>query len=800
MIRPRIRSTLGGRWIGASVSAAVFVQALWLAGYVGFPRRSFLFKGDDRAATRREAVFVWPDGRSDNVWTADLNLTEIGLPGNPIELEINGRIAARISAPRRSNRIEFRSGALRPGRNVLAVVSSSAFLMGRLRIRNVTGYSSGFPEIVAFPRANVYPGAVLWRASAVRIAASVILGAVLVWLGSRPRKRRATVMGRLTGALRWPVAALPLAISLAPAVTPYRVLVSAGSLFGWVLLFAVLDRWPEFASFLGRPALWIRKQEKEALRRLSRRASGVPWLRTRMDQAGLALLAVSLVLILAAPGGRRMWGDGQEYFTMMIGIARQGTTAITVRSCNEVDRILGRNPHEPELPLFDWFRKSTPSLVWNDATIDGPHFWAYSCLAAAFDPLLRLVHAPPLSPFRVLHAVLLLAGFWILRRALGPPGGLALGLIVLFSPLLWFVDKVQIEFFTAILAIVGTGLLGAKRPAGAALAFALASTQNPPFAVLAVLALGLGFYRRGWAFVRRFWPIWLACGALALLAPAYYYLRYGVLNPISATGQASLGRDPLLAKKMLSLLIDPDIGLFPNWPLGLLLAGWALVHAVRRRKQADPSGILPFAILSIPFLLWIQSSTGNMNHGATVHITRYAVWYLGFFFLAAARLLSGLRRRPSARAAAGLGLAGVLGLVSVVTFPPSRPEIYVAPTAFSTRLYADEPSLYNPLPEIFFERMRGEEGAPPKRVWAVSNPSGSKILIIRNRIFDIPSYNGVPGIETCPDLDPAAVYQEAKSLLRSHPHRDYFYINGQGSRLKKTAPGSNSPKPPSRRG
>jgi len=696
--------------------------------------------------------------------------------------------------------VELSGGAIRPGRNVLSVSSSTAFAVSRLRLRNVSGYSSGFPKAVVFPKPNTYSQAVLWSASRLRLIAAAWLGVVLLLLGLISSKRRLSRPGRIAWALRWPLAAVPGMVLAVPLVSRYKILVSTGSLLALAAAIAALDLGGAAAPIIGRIAMRLRARWAPRLMRLSRAAAVLPGLRTGTDRCAIGLLAVWLVLAMRAPGTGRIVGDGQEYFALMIGIARHGTTAMTAESCAEVDRILGRNPYQPELPLFEWFRRNIPCLVRSDTEIDGPHFWAYSALAAPFDPVLRLVHAPPDAAFRLLHLLLVLAAFLILRRALGPPGGLALALMIVFSPLLWFSDKVQVEFFTGILAIVGTGLLMAGRQAGSGLAFALAATQNPPFAALTGLAFGLGLLRRRRDAFRRGWPAWLAALALILLPPVYYGLRHGVFNPILTTGQASLGRDPLAAKKMLSILIDPDIGLFSNWPLGLLAAAWVVAFAAGRWRRTAKSDLFLFALLAVPVLLWSQSRTGNMNHGGTVHVTRYAIWYSGFFFAAAVRAAAGWRRRPPPLPAIGVALAAVLGIASAAAFRPNRPAVYVAPTALSRFLYAVGPSLYDPLPEIFFERMRGEEEAPPRPVWAVGNPSGNKILIFQSRLLEIKADQRIPGIDRSPSLDAAAVYRAARRLASSRPGKECFYINGWGSRWRRKDLGSAAVRPAPPRG
>jgi hypothetical protein len=101
------------------------------------------------------------------------------------------------------------------------------------------------------------------------------------------------------------------------------------------------------------------------------------------------------------------------------------------------------------------------------------------------------------------------------------------------------------------------------------------------------------------------------------------------------------------------------------------------------------------------------------------------------------------------------------------------------------------------MPEIFTERYRRVEENLPESVWAVSNPSGNKILVRWGRMMNLRRKEDLVPFPTCPGLDPLLVYQEARRRFEASPARKYLYINGLGRRLRRapTSGASSAPVP-----
>mgnify|MGYP003514186695 CR=1 FL=1 len=163
-------------------------------------------------------------------------------------------------------------------------------------------------------------------------------------------------------------------------------------------------------------------------------------------------------------------------------------------------------------------------------TSDFNHFWFYSLLAfmsgkaAAVFGIKLTVH----GCFLALHAIALAGTSALAYRHYRWRGVLAATLMLLVSPVFWFVDKVHTEFLTVCLVLSSVILLTAQRYLGAAMLIALASTQNPSFALVACIPL---FYRVVLQREQRYSFVELTLIVLTVLTWAVYggflLLRFG---------------------------------------------------------------------------------------------------------------------------------------------------------------------------------------------------------------------------------------------------------------------------------
>jgi hypothetical protein len=80
-------------------------------------------------------------------------------------------------------------------------------------------------------------------------------------------------------------------------------------------------------------------------------------------------------------------------------------------------------------------------------------------------------------------------------------------------------------------------------------------------------------------------------------------------------------------------LFDPDVGLFPNWLPGIFIVALSIYLFIKRKPAPLLIYLwLTFTIVYTGINLWAQSSTTNLNAGATPGLARYALWNLALFF------------------------------------------------------------------------------------------------------------------------------------------------------------------------
>nr|GFC11403.1 hypothetical protein [Tanacetum cinerariifolium] len=340
----------------------------------------------------------------------------------------------------------------------------------------------------------------------------------------------------------------------------------------------------------------------------------------------------------------------------------------------------------------------------------------------------------PHSAFLGLHFILISATGSLSYYLYGKRGLATFAVMTLFSPTLWFYDKVHTELFTYCLTLAGVMLVFSKRYLASALMFALASTQNPSFALVAFIPFMYRFtIQRAKSF--DIFEVCLVVGtALAVLAhPIYYFCRLGVLTPQLLAGGATLGGN---LSTFYIWLIDPDLGLLPNWSVGLIMIIAAVIIRFCKLSTGEETSKPAFyAFLALYFMInfYAHGSTENLNSGATPGLARYALWYLPATFPVCYYTIRNLHLRKWL-AWPLLLLALIAGIASIRQYNPVKPENYTTPSWLSMLIQTRLPYLYNPPAEVFAERYSGEgeliQTLSPR---GVVGPDCRKILVFAGK-------------------------------------------------------------------
>jgi len=408
--------------------------------------------------------------------------------------------------------------------------------------------------------------------------------------------------------------------------------------------------------------------------------------------AGPALPALLVLVALAVGATPKIVGDGGEYLIYAVSIARGHLPPLSPRDLQEAGPSLAR--------AAGGLRSWEPQRAFIPAESgrgDFAHFWFYPALAAPGALVARLAGVDPVWSFVLLNVALLFLA-WRLAVA---RFGWAVSLLVCGGPVLWWIDKVHTEAFTfALLTIAVTSLR--SRPWLSLVALGAAATQNPPIAALLVPFAAAGLWitraRLNW----RQTIAGLAGGVLfAALHPAYYLLVHGTPSLLA---YSSKGAFPGLSESG-AVLWDTNIGLVFGHPLFVAAIVVSMVAIVVRRPAALADAELAASAAALPVFLFAFSQTVNVQHGATPGMSRYALWLLPLTL----RLFD--LARTEARARTWLEPWAALSfLVCLVAYHPSVAEGAYRPSYASRWLWTRAPGYVRPLPEIFSETVRGDDG------------------------------------------------------------------------------------------
>jgi hypothetical protein len=176
-------------------------------------------------------------------------------------------------------------------------------------------------------------------------------------------------------------------------------------------------------------------------------------------------------------------------------------------------------------------------------------------------------------------------------------------------------------------------------------------------------------------------------------------VRLGTPTRLASTGEVHW----VTLREYATVLLDPNVGLLPQVPVFaaavLLGAGFLAVRAPRRLVSP---GVVA-AAASAAWLAFVAAMATNVNHGGTPGLSRYATWFIPLA-IPLFQAIDGVAGRRVIWMAVPAVASAALG---VWAFHPARPESVDRPTRLASFLWTRHPSLDNPLPEIFAERLRG---------------------------------------------------------------------------------------------
>jgi hypothetical protein len=401
------------------------------------------------------------------------------------------------------------------------------------------------------------------------------------------------------------------------------------------------------------------------------------------------------------------YGDGGEYHLTAESFVRHASPDLRAGDVTSLAERKRRHPMDMNLP-------AVLAAYYEDRAGDwyAIHFWGYPLLIAPIRGLLRVLGGDGLRSGQITNALVFLLALHqtLFRAGLTPHVALGAGLLVLFSPAVWFVGWTHTEAFCFAMVVLALAWWRAGRRHAPVLAAALGAMQNPGLLwLVAPLWLRAAWPDAGRLDGRRL----LAASAAALpatLPTVFSFWRFGTPSLLARETAAVTY---LSAGRAAELLLDLNIGLLPYAPVAVVLFVVSLAASfVDRRWALRAWGVTAVA----GFAAWTCTATSTWNHG-TAGPSRYVVWLAAFVFYVVAEASAWIAAHAPARVRIAWTAALACAVLSQIFVVFGRGGLTQAEDgerhSYAARLaLRHAPAVYNPTPDIFVSRTLGRWARP----------------------------------------------------------------------------------------
>lgn len=474
----------------------------------------------------------------------------------------------------------------------------------------------------------------------------------------------------------------------------------------------------------------------------------------KFNNISVALWASVLALVFSfSLYQSQITGDGHEYLMYARAFAAHLSPDFRRDDVMHVASMLDKSNPEFRTSLNKLGKEKTiGDLQYGRGFVTSPrgelhswHFWSYPLFVAPFFELTHWVDLPPATAFTLCNwafifgALSYLLFFWK-GSALQKQTLAALFLLTGTTYYVWWSHP---EIFTASLMLLALMMASDKRYGLAMISSAVAATQNPPVILLIGFIASLAVFDivrqnndyhigRKWALIGgKVVPFFIVSLAIATLPVVYFLYTLGVANPIVAGGAAnpaliSLGR-------LESFFFDLNMGMVVAGPGIFVGIAFVLLASLVGSRFNIWNGIiarhwfLVFCILLSVAMALPTLSTTNWNHGHSVY-GRYAYWVGIPLIYGLVISMHSLGERARLTTSFVIICIQLFAVAYYGVFGKNWRSDYAAFKPISNYVLRNYPWLYNPIPEIFIERLNNKEG--------VSKPGDANQLI-----FAYPSIN-----------------------------------------------------------
>jgi hypothetical protein len=486
----------------------------------------------------------------------------------------------------------------------------------------------------------------------------------------------------------------------------------------------------------------------------------------------ISWLAISIILVFFALTLHPVKvGDGQYYFAMLKGLAANGSPEITEEIRTAVKEYTGVEP----VGL---------TVTTSNGHEYAAHFFAYPLLCLPAYVVLEATGIDTLKAFQVTNALIVAFAFFyimlISRQKSATRWALAAGF--LFSTGIIYFQWPHPEVFSAALVLTASVAFLDRRYALASLMTAVSALQNPSivfFVLPIIIGQSLELHGKFRSIFNRKAIISLAItGAVSLISLAPYmwnYIKFG--HPSLIVTFFDFDPSLITPIKMISFVFDLNQGLIIGLPLLLwavpLAVIFRVIESIKIRGsifRREDLFLFGFLLIVIPTL-----AQSNWNSGHSVFL-RYASW-AGMAPLVWVSITIG--RQHNTRLALGLipALAIQLSMQLYVGgfYLPHHYQSYLKFQPWITNIWNRNPHFYDPLPEIFYERLVNRESEiTTPAIFRGDNGEILRVLTVKNDVKDISE-------EVCGGNEQLVPWDERKTSKPTvtSTEMDYYYLTGR---------------------
>ena len=393
-------------------------------------------------------------------------------------------------------------------------------------------------------------------------------------------------------------------------------------------------------------------------------------------------------------------GDGQYYYAMLYGLANNGSPELSQDVINHLKHL-------------GW-DLSALSITANNQKSYAVHFFFYSLLCTPAYISLDVLGLNTLKAFQLTNALLIsLATYYVLiLTTLSRPSQWLILIGFLFSTGTIYFQWTSPEIFSTVCILISSIAFLDKRFKISILFCSLSALQNPSCIFFLPIILATQFIP---LFLKHHFKDYLieasktAPLCLITIIP-YIWFIYLIGEPSAIVSKGYINTQLIGIDRLISFIFDLNQGLIVGYPLLLWIFPCCIF--IRILKYVNQKSnirvhdllILGFFLVSIPTL-----SQSNWNAGHSVFM-RYTTWAGIFPLVWCAATLSSIKNSNAYIIAIPSLIiqcifSSLFGGINV-----TRLEAQRSFKSWVTALWHSHPHIYNPDPEIFYERVQRAEG------------------------------------------------------------------------------------------